>query len=221
MKRRWLIVPVVAGALALTIFGGTALVRGGAPGGVRGDVTTGVAAILGVDQAEVQAAFSQAAAEQRQASLQNRLDNLVEQDRLTQEQADEYMSWFLSRPEGLEGSGLKRLGGHRSCGGSGEIAARAGEILGIDGATVEAAVQQASRETRDARVDSILDRLVEDGLLTQEQADQRRERYQARSEDDSPRRGFRRHGLRGFGGHGWFGAPGIETQPPAVALQSL
>jgi multidrug efflux pump subunit AcrA (membrane-fusion protein) len=221
MNRRWLMVPIVAGAVALTIVGGIALAHRGAPVGVRGDVTTGVAAILGVDQAEVQAAFSQAAAEQQQASLQSRLDKLVEQGRLTQQQADEYTGWFLSRPEGLEGPGLKRFGGLRSHGNSGELADRVGEILGVDGAIVEAAIQQASGEARDAQVSSKLDRAVEGGRLTQEQVDQHWEKYQARSGDDSPHRRFGRDGLRGFGKHGLFGVPSIETQPSAVTLQSL
>ncbi len=213
MNRRWIIVPIVAGALAVSIAGGTVLAHGGGPGGARGDVAGGVATILGIDQAEVEAAFSQAATEHRQASLQGRLDNLVSEGRLTQEQADEYMSWFLSRPEGLQGPGFKRFNGHGLRGGSGDVSGRVGEILGVDGAEVGAAVQQAVGEARDAQVRFKLDQAVEDGRLTQEQADQRWEQYQTRADDDSPRRGFGRHHR--------FGGQRSDAQPPVVTPQSL
>ena len=59
-----------------------------------------VADILGLDEASVQGAFDRAAKDIRDESLQGRLDHLVEQGRLTEEQADEYRQWYESRPDG-------------------------------------------------------------------------------------------------------------------------
>ena len=58
-----------------------------------------VAVILGLDETQVQDAFSQAAGELQVDRLQLKLDRLVENGRLTQEEADEYKEWYLSRPD--------------------------------------------------------------------------------------------------------------------------
>ena len=53
--------------------------------------------------------------------------------------------------------------------------ARMAEILGIEQARVEQAFKQAILETRDERANRHLERLVETGKLTQEQADSKLE----------------------------------------------
>lgn len=60
-----------------------------------------VAAILGIDQQQLEDAFVQAQKEIRDEELTNRLDSLVEQGKITQEQADQYEQWWQSRPEVL------------------------------------------------------------------------------------------------------------------------
>ncbi len=77
-----------------------------------------VAAILGLDEAQVQDAFSQAAGEFQDERFQRKLDRLVEKGWLTQKEADEYKEWYLSRPEGaLPGGSLRGFGGRGFLGG--------------------------------------------------------------------------------------------------------
>ncbi len=58
-----------------------------------------VAAILEVDQTELENAFKQAQQELRQEALAERMAKLVEEGRITQEQANEYLKWWQSRPD--------------------------------------------------------------------------------------------------------------------------
>jgi hypothetical protein len=58
-----------------------------------------VAAILGIDQQKVEDAFTQARTEMRDEALDNYLNNLVAQGKITQAQADQYKAWVKSRPD--------------------------------------------------------------------------------------------------------------------------
>ena len=55
------------------------------------------------------------------------------------------------------------------------LTSRVAEILGIEDARVEQAFKQAVSETRYSRMNNFLDRLVESGKITQEQADRKLE----------------------------------------------
>ncbi|MBI4200587.1 MAG: hypothetical protein HY535_08975 [Chloroflexi bacterium] len=103
MKRRWLFLGLLAGVLALGITGGTVLAQSGDSGGGSplNSFVSRVAAILGLDEAKVQGAFKQAAKEMEDEALQQKLDRMVEQGRLTREQADQIKTWYQSRPEAL------------------------------------------------------------------------------------------------------------------------
>jgi len=68
---------------------------------------TGVA--LDLDQ--LRTAFTQAQREMREEAMQNRLQTLVEEGTITQEQADEYLTWWQSRPDLPLGAGDLSLGG--------------------------------------------------------------------------------------------------------------
>ncbi|MFC1864631.1 hypothetical protein ACFLYG_02255 [Chloroflexota bacterium] len=68
---------------------------------------------------------------------------------------------------------------------SGTLLARVAEILGIDQQKVEDAFAQAQSEMRDEALDSYLQKLVDEGTITQEQADQYKAWQQARP-DISP-----------------------------------
>ena len=116
MRKRWLFVTLLVGVLALGVTGGTVLAQNGSVGGDSplGKFASRVANILGLDEAQVQDALDQATREIQDESLQLRLDRMVERGRLTQEQADAYLEWYLSRPDGLF-SGFK----HRGFGGHG------------------------------------------------------------------------------------------------------
>ncbi len=58
-----------------------------------------VAAILGIDQQKVEDAFAQAQREIRDEALGSYLQKLVEQGKITQEQADQYKAWRQSSPD--------------------------------------------------------------------------------------------------------------------------
>ena len=61
-----------------------------------------VAAILGIDEAKVQAAFTQAQDEIQTEQLDKQLANLVSQGKITQAQANAYKVWLSTKPDGTE-----------------------------------------------------------------------------------------------------------------------
>jgi hypothetical protein len=103
MKRPWLFVTLLFAALALGITGGTILADGDDTGGATSSKSfaSRVAAKLGLDEAKVQGAFNQAARDIQNEAQQQKLDRMVAQGRLTQEQADQIKQWYQSRPEVL------------------------------------------------------------------------------------------------------------------------
>jgi hypothetical protein len=121
MKKK-IFLPVAATMIAIAIFtGGAVMAQGPGPDqtGVVQSFASRVAVILGLNEADVQNAMDQARTEMQDEAMQSRLAALVEQGRLTQEQADEYSTWLKSRPEGIQGFGGRGLGlefeghGHR------------------------------------------------------------------------------------------------------------
>ncbi len=111
MKRRWFVVPLLVGLLTLGITGGTVLAQ---ESGASGDTPAGkfaarVATILGLEETQVQDALKQAAREMRDEALQLKLDRMVENGLMTQEEADAYLEWYESRPEG-DFPGLRHRG---------------------------------------------------------------------------------------------------------------
>jgi hypothetical protein len=88
----------------------------------------------------------------------------------------------------------------------GELLARVAKIMGVDQAKLEAAFKQAEKELADQRVDQWLKKLVTDGKLTQQQADQYKQWLQSRPNVTIPR------GPGGFKGP--MMKPGAIPQPP-------
>jgi hypothetical protein len=80
---------------------------------------TGVA----IDSQELEKAFAQAQSEMQAEALQNRLQSLVDEGKITQEQADQYLEWWQSKPDvpagfGFRGdAGFPGMGGPRGWGG--------------------------------------------------------------------------------------------------------
>lgn len=76
-----------------------------------------------IDPVALETAFAQARDEIRAEALQNRLQNMVEQGQITQEQADELQDWWAARPDMPFGFGfrdhgaLPRMGGMPGFGG--------------------------------------------------------------------------------------------------------
>ena len=113
MKRHRLFALLLAGLLALGAMGGVVLAQGGEEGGnspLQGFASR-VAGILGLDEVKVQDAFQQASTEMQDDAMQQKLARMVEQGKLTQQEADEYQAWDKDRPQSLgQGFGLRRFG---------------------------------------------------------------------------------------------------------------
>ncbi len=72
------------------------LSHGDAP---KQSIASRVAGILNLDEERVQSAFDQAVREKQDDSMAYRLEHMVENDKLTQAEADEIRDWFLRRPD--------------------------------------------------------------------------------------------------------------------------
>ena len=72
------------------------LSHGDAP---KQSIASRVAEILNLEEEVVQDAFEQALREKQDDSMAYRLEHMVENERLTQEEADEILNWFLRRPD--------------------------------------------------------------------------------------------------------------------------
>ena len=107
-KKIWILVPTAIAVLAISIVtAGATLAQQNetTDSPVAGKFASRVATILGLDETQVQDAMDQARQELKAEAIQSRLDSLVEEGRITQEQADEYREWFESRPDGFRGFG--------------------------------------------------------------------------------------------------------------------
>ncbi len=71
-----------------------------------------VAEILDIDQQKLEDAFAQARSEMRDEALDSRLQNLVDQGLITQDEANQYKEWWQSRPAMQLPRPFGRLGGH-------------------------------------------------------------------------------------------------------------
>jgi hypothetical protein len=116
-RRKWLIITVVAVTVVLVvgIIGGVvyAQTTTPTPDSQGKTLLARVAAILGIEEQTLEDAFNQAKKEMSDEALGKKLDALVEQGKLTQEQADEYKEWWESRPDVpniTDGKGLRGFG---------------------------------------------------------------------------------------------------------------
>jgi hypothetical protein len=112
-KKWWIIIGVVVGLLALAgVAGGLVYAQtNNAQHGSQPATTPGksladrVAAILGIDQTKVENAFTQAQKDTQDEALTNWLNSQVTQGKMTQAQADQYKTWWQSRPTTPQGIG--------------------------------------------------------------------------------------------------------------------
>jgi uncharacterized membrane protein len=131
-KRKWFIPVVVASVLLIGgITGGVVAANNSSSNTTAGNQTqatdqyqalldrvcaiyeesTGVA----IDSGQLKDALEQAQSEMQDEALQNWLQDLVDKGKVTQEEADQYLEWWQSRPD-IELS-LPGLGGHGPGGG--------------------------------------------------------------------------------------------------------
>ncbi len=219
MRKKWILIALSVGLLAVGITGGAALAWGGGGWGGfggwfddrgRGEhrtaVANRVAEILGTDAqetadaivraekeviqetaaAELQEfagriavtlgtdaeatadAITQVSGEMGREALDRKLQWAVDQGRITEEEAQEIRDEAEAGGWIGMGFGLHPGGkGHRGGDGYQEFADRVGAILGVDGDSVSAAVEQAFRD----ELVSELQAAVESGKITQEKAD--------------------------------------------------
>ena len=109
MSKKWIAVLAILGIVAVGITGGVVVAQSTEP--QDGDATVDksansfaarVAGFLGLGTEEVEGAFQQARREMQKDRFKKRLDRMVDQGRLTQEQADEQFNWFQSRPDSVK-----------------------------------------------------------------------------------------------------------------------
>lgn len=117
-SKRFIIVAVIVAVVLVGTVAGVALAQANNDSSTTTQGKTfaaRVAAILGIDQQKVQDAFDKANRDIADEALSNRLDALVKSGKITQQQADQYESWWQSRPQGpLPGVGkMGPFGGHR------------------------------------------------------------------------------------------------------------
>ncbi len=131
MRRKWLIIPALAALLLTGAIAGTAFAQGESD-----DDSSSVSRFveilaekLGIDEDQVQTAVEETKAElqaERKAAWEQRLRDklaaMVEEGNITQEQADEYLDWYLDPPELAQGKSGKKFafgkGHHRGKKGS-------------------------------------------------------------------------------------------------------
>ena len=105
MRKRWVAALIVMGLILGVFTGGVVLSQESY--GKNSNTSpfqkliARVAQTLGIGEDELQSAFDQAVKETRDEALQSKLDSLVEQGSMTPEQAEEYKTWYQSRPDSL------------------------------------------------------------------------------------------------------------------------
>ena len=116
-SKKLIIVAVIAAVVLVGSIGGVVLAQTG--NGDEGQPKAQYEALLdkvcaiyeqntgtAIDAQELQKAFIQAQSEMREAVLQNRFQYLVEEGKITQEKADQYLEWWQARPDNLLGFGF-------------------------------------------------------------------------------------------------------------------
>ena len=95
-SKKFIIVAVLAAVVLVGSTAGVVLAQTGSTDTTSGKTLLArVATILGIDQQKVESAFTQAQTEMRDEALQK----LVNEGKITQEQADKYKAWLQARPD--------------------------------------------------------------------------------------------------------------------------
>ena len=172
MSKLRIITPIAIVVVAVTAIGfSVAFAQGDGKGDFNASrLAAKVAEILGLDTAVVDGAIKQAREELRDEAIQKKLNALVEKGRLTQEQADEYLDWIQSKPEGIPAIGKQsfgKMGHHKGWKGHGRFFGPPNYFKGGSSFTME-------------DVQKKLNAMVEDGDITQEEAEAELKAFQAK-----------------------------------------
>ena len=173
MKKLRIIIPLSIAVVTVAIISFSIAFAQGNEGGDSnaGKLATKVAEILGLDTAVVDRAIKQAREELRDEAVQNKLNALVENGKLTQEQADEYLNWIQSKPEGIPAIGKQFFGKMRHHKGWKSHGGFFGSRNYFNG--------EPSLED----IEEKLNAMVEDGDITQEEAEAKLKALQAEKVD--------------------------------------
>ena len=124
-RKKFIVAMVLATVVLVGVMGGTFLAQNVSEGEIR--LQAQHTALLDrvcdiykentgttIDSQQLKDAFVQARSEMREEAMQNRLQYLIDQGTITQDEADQYKEWLESRPDVPLGFGFKghgRLGG--------------------------------------------------------------------------------------------------------------
>jgi polyhydroxyalkanoate synthesis regulator phasin len=148
-KKFHILIPVMAVVLLLCVSVGVVMAQDGAnPPGPGQDILARVAQILGIDEQKLTTAFKQA---QDEFEVQ-RLAELVEEGKITQEQADQLKAWEAARPD--------------------PSADRQTFEEWLKSRPDVPSLEPAGSPRGHQNMDEMLAKLVEEGKITQDQADQ-------------------------------------------------
>ena len=173
MKKLRIIIPLSLAVVAVTIISFSIALAQGNEGGDSNasKLAIRVAEILGLDTAVVDHAIKQAREELRDEAIQNKLNTLVENGKLTQEQAAEYLNWIQSKPEGMPAIGKRffgKKGHHRGWKSHGGFFGSRNDSKG------EPSLEDIQKKSNT---------MVEDGDITQEEAEAKLKALQAEKAD--------------------------------------
>ncbi len=188
MKKLRIIIPAAIAVVAVAVMSfSVALAQENENGDSNASkLAAKVAEILGLDTSEVDEAIKQARRELEDEAVQNNLNALVEKGGLTQAQADEYLDWIQSKPENIPAIGKQfseKMGRHK--GGKGHDRffgpqnrfKRQGRFFGPPNDF------KGERSFNMEDVQKKLNAMVEDGDITQEEAEAKLKALRAKEAD--------------------------------------
>jgi len=188
MKKLKIIIPAAIAVVAVAVMSfSVALAQENENGDSNASkLAAKVAEILGLDTSEVDEAIKQARRELEDEAVQNNLNALVEKGSLTQAQADEYLDWIQSKPENIPAIGKQfseKMGRHK--GGKGHDRffgpqnrfKRQGRFFGPPNDF------KGERSFNMEDVQKKLNAMVEDGDITQEEAEAKLKALRAKEAD--------------------------------------
>jgi hypothetical protein len=125
-KKKLVVITALSATLLLIsgVIGGVVYAQDETPANDLGNTLFAkVATMLGIDQQKLEDAFTQAQKEMNDEQLTDRLNSMVEQGAITQEQADQYLQWWQAKPDVASeldfGSFSGMPGGHQGMPGPG------------------------------------------------------------------------------------------------------
>jgi hypothetical protein len=98
-KKKFIFGLLIAVILVAASLGGIALAQGSEEDDQSKTLMARAAEILGIDQQQLEDAFEQARTEMQQETLDKYLQGLVDEGKITEEEAARYKEWIQSKPD--------------------------------------------------------------------------------------------------------------------------